>query len=265
VEVLIAGSAGTEQSPRLSIVIPAYNEERRLGPTLHRLHEYLSTQEYHWEIVVVSNGSTDDTAGLVRRCADEVPNLRLIDLPERGKGIASRSGALQSSGEIIFLCDADLSMPPHSLAAFLDVIETADIVVGSREAAGSKRYSEPWHRHFMGRVFNRLVQIVAVKGIEDTQCGFKALRHQAAYDLFTQQRLNGFAFDVELLYLARKYGYRVEELGIEWYFDDDTRVRPGIDTLGMVKELLMIRIRDSFGGYRARATSPATGRGDIGG
>jgi glycosyltransferase involved in cell wall biosynthesis len=263
--VLIAGSAGAERSPRLSIVIPAYNEERRLGLTLHRLHEYLSTQDYCWEIVVVSNGCTDDTAGLVNRLADEVPNLRLIDLPERGKGIASRAGATQSSGEIIFLCDADLSMPPHSLAAFLDVIETADIVVGSREAAGSKRYSEPWLRHFMGRVFNWLVQTIAVKGIEDTQCGFKALRHQAAHDLFTQQRLNGFAFDVELLYLARKYGYRIEELGIEWYFDDDTRVRPGIDTLGMVKELLMIRIRDSFGGYRPRSTSPATGRGDIGG
>jgi dolichyl-phosphate beta-glucosyltransferase len=265
VEVLIAGSAGTEQSPRLSIVIPAYNEERRLGPTLRRLHEYLSAQDYRWEIVVVSNGSTDDTAGLVRRFSDEVPNLRLIDIPERGKGIASRTGSLQSSGEIIFLCDADLSMPPHSLAAFLDVIETVDVVVGSREASGSKRYSEPWHRHFMGRVFNRLVQAIAVKGIEDTQCGFKALRRQAAYDLFTQQRLNGFAFDVELLYLAQKYSYRIEEIGVEWHFDDDTRVRPGIDTLGMVKELLMIRVRDSFGGYRARATLPEPGRGDIGG
>ena len=117
----------------------------------------------------------------------------------------------------------------------------------------------------MGRVFNRLVQAIAVKGIEDTQCGFKALRREAAIDLFSEQRLNGFAFDVELLYLARKYGYRIEELGIEWHFDDDSRVRPGIDTLGMVKELIMIRVRDAFGMYRTRATAAAPGRGDIGG
>jgi dolichyl-phosphate beta-glucosyltransferase len=263
--VHIAGPDGIGQSPRLSIVIPAFNEERRLGSTLHRLHEYLSSQDYSWDIVVVNNGSTDDTAGLVRRCAAEVPNLRLIDIAERGKGIASRTGVLQCNGEIIFLCDADLSMPPHSLASFLEMVEKADVVVGSREAAGSRRYEEPWHRHLMGRVFNRLVQIIAVKGIDDTQCGFKALRRGAAHDLFTQQRLNGFAFDVELLYLAQKYGYQIEEIGIDWYFNDDTRVRPGIDTLGMVKELLTIRIRDSFGGYRARASSPAPGRGDIGG
>lgn len=264
-EVPIAGSPGTEQSPCLSIVIPAYNEGRRLETTLHRLHEYLLTQDYRWDIVVVSNGSTDDTAALVRRLADEVPNLRLIDLPERGKGIASRTGALQSKGDIVFLCDADLSMPPQTLSAFLHHIESADVVVGSREASGSKRHMEPWRRHVMGRVFNRLVQAIAVKGIEDTQCGFKAFRRQAAYDLFTQQRLNGFAFDVELLYLAQKYDYRIEEIGIEWYFDDDTRVRPGIDTLGMVTELLMIRIRDAFGVYRARTPSPTPERGDLGG
>ncbi len=264
-EVLIAGSAGLEQTPRLSIVIPAFNEEHRLGPTLRRLREYLASQEYSWEMLVVSNGSTDDTAGLVVRSAAEVPHLQLIDIPERGKGIASRTGVLQSRGDIVFLCDADLSMPPESLAAFLEAIERVDIVAGSREASGARRFREPWHRHFMGRVFNRLVQAIAVKGIEDTQCGFKALRREAAIDLFSEQRLNGFAFDVELLYLARKYGYRIEELGIEWHFDDDSRVRPGIDTLGMVKELVMIRVRDAFGMYRTRATSAAPGRGDIGG
>lgn len=264
-EVLIARPAGSDQTPRLSIVIPAYNEEHRLGPTLRRLHEYLSAQDYSWEILVVSNGSTDDTAGLVHRCATDMPDLQLIDIPERGKGIASRTGALQSRGEVVFLCDADLSMPPQSLASFLTLIDRADIVAGSREASGAKRFREPWHRHFMGRVFNRLVQTIAVAGIEDTQCGFKALRRHVAFDLFSEQRLNGFAFDVELLYLARKYGYRVEELGIEWHFDDDTRVRPGVDTLGMVKELLMIRIRDALGGYRAQTASTAPGRGDIGG
>jgi dolichyl-phosphate beta-glucosyltransferase len=265
VEVLIAGSPDPGKTPYLSIVIPAYNEEHRLEPTLRRLHAYLATQDYSWEVLVVSNGSTDGTSGVVRRLAAEVPNLQSIDIPERGKGIASRAGVLQSRGDVVFLCDADLSMPPQSLAAFLHEIERVDIVAGSREASGSQRFQEPWHRHFMGRVFNRLVQTIAVKGIEDTQCGFKAIRRAAAHDLFSEQRLNGFAFDVELLYLAQKYGYRVAELGIDWHFNDDSRVRPGIDTLGMIKELIMIRIRDAFGLYRARATSVAPGRGDIGG
>jgi len=232
---------------------------------LHRLHEYLSAQEYSWEMLVVSNGSSDDTAGQVSRSAAEIPNLRLIDIPQRGKGIASRTGVLNSAGDIVFLCDADMSMPPANLAAFLRAIERVDVVAGSREATGACRIEEPWHRHVMGRVFNRLLQAIALKGIEDTQCGFKALRREAALDLFSEQRLAGFAFDVEVLYLARKYGYRIEELGIEWHFDDDSRVRPGIDTLGMVKELLMIRVRDAFGVYRTPATSAAPGRGDIGG
>lgn len=264
-EVPIAGPAGPAQTPRLSIVIPAFNEEHRLGTTLRRLHEYLTAQDYSWEVLVVSNGSTDDTVGLVARSAAEMPNLLLIDIPERGKGIASRTGVLQSRGDIVFLCDADLSMPPESLSSFLQAIELVDVVAGSREATGARRIQEPWHRHFMGRVFNRLVQAIAVKGIEDTQCGFKALRREAAFDLFSEQRLNGFAFDVELLYLARKYGYRIAELGIEWHFDDDSRVRPGIDTLGMVKELLMIRVRDAFGMYRKHTTAVAPERGDIGG
>ena len=264
-EVPIAGLSGTSHSLRLSVVIPAYNEERRLGPSLQRLIGYLSNQEYGWEIVVVSNGSSDDTAGVVQRTASQSSNIRLIVIPDRGKGIASRTGALQSAGDVIFLCDADLSMPPETLVDFLCRLETADVVVGSREAEGATRYSEPWHRHVMGRVFNRLVQTIAVRGIEDTQCGFKALRREAARDLFSQQRLNGFAFDVELLYLARKYGYRIEELGIHWHFDDDTRVRPGIDTLGMVKELVMIRISDFFGRYRPPGLTASTEQSDLSG
>ncbi|HEX6508404.1 MAG TPA: dolichyl-phosphate beta-glucosyltransferase [Chloroflexota bacterium] len=247
------------------MVVPAYNEERRLPTTLSRLHGYLGDQMFTWEIIVVSNGSTDDTEGLVRRMADTIPNLRLIAIRERGKGIASRVGALQSAGEVVFLCDADLSMPPERLVSFLELIEANDIVVGSREAEGSQRFHEPGHRHLMGRVFNRVVQLVAVRGIRDTQCGFKAFRRETARDLFAQQRITGFAFDVELLYLARKYGYSVEELGIEWYFDEDTRVRPGIDTLRMLTELFLIRLRDATGEYRSQPAKAATRTGDIGG
>jgi dolichyl-phosphate beta-glucosyltransferase len=248
--------------PFLSIVIPAYNEERRLPASLHRLHDYLSQQSYAWEIIVVSNGCTDRTDAVVREAAQTIPHLRLLTLVERGKGLACREGALDSHGEIVFLCDADLSMPPGELALFLQAIEQVDVVVGSREAPGSHRYNEPWHRHLMGRVFNWLVQVVAVKGIQDTQCGFKAFRRPAAQELFSRQVLHGFGFDVELLYLAQKFGYTMQELPIDWYFDADTRVRPGIDSLAMMEELFMLKIRDLLGRYRPSAPR-ATRGGDV--
>lgn len=248
---------GRDKAPYLSIVIPAYNEARRLPVTLNRLHQYLCAQSYLWEIIVVANGCTDDTEDVVRRAALAIPDLRLLSLRERGKGIASKHGALASQGDIIFLCDADLSMPPDNLARFLALAGTVDVIVGSREAPGAHRYHEPWHRHLMGRVFNGLVQWLAVPGIEDTQCGFKAFRRRAAYRLFPHQTLSGFGFDVELLYLARKLGYSVQELPIEWYFDADTRVRPGVDSLAMLGEVFMVRLRDVLGRYGAPLPTPS--------
>lgn len=261
-ETRISRTPARDDSPHLSIVIPAFNEARRLPGTLRRLHAYLAIQTYTWEIIVASNGCTDHTDAVVREAARTVPHLHLLTLAERGKGLATREGAMESRGEIVFLCDADLSMPPEELAEFLEAIETVDIVAGSREAPGSHRYHEPWHRHLMGRVFNWLVQIVAVRGIQDTQCGFKAFRRTAAQELFSRQILKGFGFDVELLYLAQKLGFSVRELPIEWYFDADTRVRPGIDSLNMFGELLMLKVRDLQGRYDAPRSSPASG-GDV--
>ena len=252
-----------ERELKLSIVIPALNEEGRLPRTLTRLVAYLRSRPYAWEIVVVSNGSTDGTDETVVTTARDVPELRLVSIPERGKGIAVRTGIARSSGEIVLLCDADLSMPPETLAEFLEAADRADVVVGSREAAGAVRYSEPRYRHLMGRVFNRLVNVFAVRGIADTQCGFKAFRRSAALHLAGQAVVNGFGFDVELLFLARKFHYTIEEIGIEWHFDADSRVRPGVDTLNMVSEVFMIRFRDVLGRYHA-APSPAASGGDLG-
>jgi dolichyl-phosphate beta-glucosyltransferase len=253
--VAIANASGP-QPLRLSIVIPALNEATRLPSTLRRLDAYLTEQSYDWEIIVVSNGSTDGTETIVDALRGEMTRLRVISIAQRGKGVACRVGALESRGEALFLCDADLSMPPHHLDTFLRLLEGADIVVGSREAPGSHRFSEPWHRHVMGRVFNRVVQLVAVPGVNDTQCGFKMFRQSVARDLFAQQTLTGFGFDVELLYLARKYGYPITELGINWHFDSDTRVRPGIDTLAMLREIMMVRINDLRGLYRRPPVAP---------
>jgi dolichyl-phosphate beta-glucosyltransferase len=257
---LIPGSDGDPKTVSLSIVIPAYNEARRLPSTIRRLREYLGGQDYSWEIIVVANGCTDGTAGTVRGLQTEPQTIRLLELEQRGKGLAARSGALASCGDVVFLCDADLSMPPERLETFMQVIECADVVAGSREAHGARRFEEPWHRHVMGRVFNRLVQLVAVPGIHDTQCGFKAFRRGAALDLFGQQTVVGWGFDVELLFLARRYGYVVEELGIDWFFDADTRVRPGIDTLQMLRELIAIRLRNLRGQYRAAGVTQPTPR-----
>lgn len=258
----ITNTSILEGAPYLSIVIPAYNEARRLPPTLNRLHAYLREQRFDWEILVISNGSTDGTEGVVERAAADIPNLRLVSLTERGKGLATKTGALRSNGQIVFLCDADLSMPPEEIAAFLQEIESFDVVVGSREAPGARRYREPWHRHLMGRVFNQLVQLLAVRGIDDTQCGFKAFRRGAAQAVFSQQTLRGFGFDVEVLFLARRFGYEIRELPIDWYFDPDTRVRPGVDSLEMLGEVLMIRIRDARGQYHAPRSAVAAGGED---
>ncbi|HZS93450.1 MAG TPA: dolichyl-phosphate beta-glucosyltransferase [Chloroflexota bacterium] len=235
--------------PDLSIVIPAYNEAQRLPPSLWRLAAYLADAPYRFEIVVVSNGSDDGTEDVVRGLVPAIPGLRLVVETRRGKGLAVRRGIEASRGQIVLLCDADLSMPPEHISDFLASLAHVDVVVGSREAPGARRIGEPWHRHVMGRVFNALVRGLAVPGIDDTQCGFKAFRRDAAETLARRQTINGFGFDVELLYLARKYGYRMKELPITWHFDPASRVRPGIDTFHMLRELITIRLRDLRGAY----------------
>jgi dolichyl-phosphate beta-glucosyltransferase len=242
--------------PRLSIIIPAHNEARRLPRTLDRLHAYLTEQPYTWEIIVVSNASEDATEDIVRAYAERIPGLQLISLTGRGKGLAVRAGAIRSWGEVVFICDADLSMPPETLARFMEEIEMHDVVVGSREAPGARRFDEPGNRHVMGRVFNHFVQTLVVRGIADTQCGFKAFRRDAGDHLFGQQFVTGWGFDVELLYLARKFGYTITEIPIDWYFDADSRVRPGVDTLNMVTEVLMIRLRDLLRRYKPPKVAP---------
>ncbi|MBI2846909.1 MAG: glycosyltransferase family 2 protein [Chloroflexi bacterium] len=224
----------------LSIVIPAYNEEKRILPTLQSIMDYLEKQAYPWEVIVVDDGSIDTTAELVEEFASNHKGVHLIRNPHRGKGYAVKTGMLAARGEYRFLCDADLSMPIEQLSRFIALGEH-DVAIGSREVAGARRIEEPAYRHIMGRVFNWLVRLLAVPGIRDTQCGFKGFRATAAKQLFPLQRLDGFGFDVEILFLAQKHRLRIVEVPIDWYYNKESRVHPIRDTLRMLREILSIR------------------------
>ena len=227
--------------PFLSVVIPTFNEEFRICGTISRVIEYLSAQDYPWEIVVADDGSVDQTTRLVGPKTVHYPNIRILHLPHRGKGWAVKNGMLASQGEFRLLCDADLSVPIEQVERLLPPFgPDADIVLGSREAPSALRVGEPSRRHFMGRAFNRLVAWMAVPGLSDTQCGFKCFRSEAAQDLFSKITLNGFAFDVEIFHLARKRGMTYSEVGVDWYYRTQSKVRPLRDSLTMLVDLLTI-------------------------
>ena len=235
----------------LSIVIPAFNEELRISDSLEQIVRFLTSQDYTWQVLVADDGSTDATARLVTKFAQAHPNIRLLNLPHRGKGWAVKNGMIEATGQYRFLCDADLSMPIEQVERFLPPhLAGTDVAIGSRQAPGSRRIGEPGRRHLMGRVFNLLVRLLAVPGVEDTQCGFKCFRGEAAQDLFQRQKLHGFAFDAEVLFLAGKEGLVLLEVPIDWYYRERSKVRPFRDSLNMTLDLFRIRWRYLRGGYR---------------
>jgi len=246
-----------EMRPFLSIVIPAHNEERRLPLSLPKIDKFLAAQSYTAEVVVVENGSTDRTIEVTREFAAQHPYVRLFQETTRGKGLAVRRGMLEACGSYRFICDADLSMPIEEINKFLPPqIDNFDLAIGSREAAGSRRYNEPYHRHLMGRVLNWIVKLAAVRGFEDTQCGFKMLTGAAANDLFSVQQMAGIGFDVETLFIAKRRGYRITEVPINWYFDPDSRMKLVKDTLHILREIADIRRNWKKGVYAPRNDDP---------
>jgi dolichyl-phosphate beta-glucosyltransferase len=237
-------------APWLSVIIPAYNEERRLPATLDKLLAYLAGRPFSHDVWVVDNGSTDRTADVVREYARRHPSLHLEQIAVRGKGAAVRTGMLRAKGSFRFLCDADMSMPVEEFERFYPpCLEDADVAIGSREALGSRRYDEPGYRHLTGRVFSLAVKLLVMRGFEDTQCGFKCFRAAAAEDLFSRQRFNGWSFDVEVLYLARRRGFGIREVPVSWYYQADSRIRLAKDSLNMFADLLRIRWFDLRGMY----------------
>jgi len=193
-------------------------------------------------VIVAENGSTDKTFEVAQKFAERHKNLRVIHNEERGKGGAVQCGVREADGEYVFICDADLSMPVEEISKFLPpALKDFDIAIGSREAPGAVRYNEPYYRHLTGRVFNMLIRLMVLPNLQDTQCGFKCLRAEVARDIFPFQTLTGWAFDVELLYIAHHHGYRILEIPIDWVFNADSKVRVLRDSWRMFIDLLVIR------------------------
>ena len=237
-------------TPFLSIVIPAHNEEQRLPPSLEKIHAFLSAQSFEPEVVIVENGSHDLTFEVASQYAARFPYLRVLRETCRGKGRAVRTGMLAARGQYRFICDADLSMPIEQVLRFVPpVLSAPAVAIASREAPGSARIGEPTYRHWIGRVFNSVVRLMALPGLQDTQCGFKCFRGDVAEQIFPLQTLDGMSFDVEVLYIARRKGIAIQEVPIDWYFDADSRVRLLQDSLRMFTDLLTIRRNAAQGRY----------------
>jgi dolichyl-phosphate beta-glucosyltransferase len=238
-------------TPALSLVIPAYNEQARLPYTLSEIERYVCDAHLDCEVIVVDNGSRDATSVVVQQAASRFPRLRLMRTDRRGKGVAVRTGVLAAQGGVVLFADADLSWSVEDLSRFYRMVDQdqAPIVIGSREGFGARRIGEPVYRHLMGRVFNRFVQAMAVPGVEDSQCGFKAFSRMAARAIFSRQRIEGFGFDVEVLYLARRLGYAITVVPLHWEHKENSRVMPVRDTVSMLLDIVRVRLNESRGRY----------------
>jgi dolichyl-phosphate beta-glucosyltransferase len=238
--------------PQYSIIIPAYNESARLGATLDRVLNYVSSEQWDAEIIVVNDGSRDNTADLVRQYATTNPHLRLLENPgNRGKGYSVRNGMLNASGEILLFSDADLSAPIEEAPKLFEAIHAgADVAIGSRWLRPElQTQRQSLLRQFYGRAFNVALRVVLGLNIKDTQCGFKAFTRSAARKIFPQQQIERWGFDPELLYLARKSGMKIAEVPVAWAHVEGTRISPLRDGLRMFGEVLRIRWNATTGKY----------------
>ncbi len=226
----------------LSIIVPAHNEESRLADTLMQLNDFCGLQSFSTEIIIAENASVDNTLGIANDFASRYPGIIVLHDDRPGKGLAVQTGMLAAQGEYRFICDADLSMPVQEIIRFLPpLLEEVDIAIASREAPGAIRYNEPPMRHFVGRVFNNMVRLIILPGLQDTQCGFKCFSQKAAETLFPLQTVTGWTFDVEILAIAQRLGFRIVEVPIPWYYFGNSKVRVLQDSVKMALDLFRIR------------------------
>ena len=231
--------------PSISIVIPAFNEGERLAPSLERVLSFVRQREWEAEIIVVDDGSRDHTADIARRFAQSSSGMvRMLQNPgNRGKGYSVRNGMLHATGEIILFTDADLSSPIEEASKLIQAIEAgADIAIGSRWARSElQTQRQSLARQLLGRIFNGLLRVLLRLDFKDTQCGFKAFRRAAAQAIFPLQRIEGWGFDAEILFLAQEMGFKVTEVPVLWGHDARTRINPLVDGARMVSEMMRIR------------------------
>ena len=247
--------------PSLSLIIPAYNEAGRIEATIRTATAYLTSQAYDTELIVVDDGSTDDTATLAAALLATLPGGRILRIPHAGKAAAVRAGLQASAKQLVAFCDADLATP----LCFLEELRRAvasgcDIAIGSREGAGARRVGEPIYRHLMGRGFNLIVRALVLPDIQDTQCGFKLFRREALLAMLERSRLYRHsrqlhgprvtAFDVELLVVGRLLGYRVCEIPVTWNYGHQSKVNPARDTWHNLRDVIQVRLNLWRGRYR---------------
>ncbi len=240
------------QYPRYSIVIPAFNEQARIPATLRSVVECVRAQGWSAEVIVVNDGSTDETAAIVRDFALNAPEVRLLENPHNcGKGYSVRSGILHALGDIVMFTDADLSSPMEEAKDLFGAIaKGADIAIGSRWLATSRQtHRQPLYRRFFGRCFNALTRMVMDLPFADTQCGFKAFTRAAAQTVFQLQTIERWGFDPEILFIALKRGYHIQEVPVSWAHDARTRISYLRDGLQMLKELAIVRWNALMGRY----------------
>ena len=241
------------EAPGISVVIPAYNEQDRIVPTLAAIHDYLTRWLPRFELIVVDDGSTDATCQVVADFAAQHPNVALVaNYPNRGKGHAVRTGMLLARGDLVLFSDADLATPIEELESLSEAVrEGADVAVGSRALKSSVLATrQPWYRVLAGQTLNRFVRWLVVPGIRDTQCGFKLFRRDASHDLFKRSLEDGFGFDIEVLHLSHRLGYKIAEVPIQWHHREGSKVRMVRDSLRMLGTIATIRMR--AGSYTAK-------------
>lgn len=237
-------------TPLLSIIVPAYNEAKRLPATLPQITHFVGQQKFPIEVIVVNNNSSDNTREIAKEFAKRFRYIRVLDEPRQGKGAAVRTGLKAGVGEYLFIADADLSMPINEVSKFIPPQQNEyDVAIGSREVEGAVRYDEPEYRHLMGRVYNLIVRLFAVPGFQDTQAGFKCFKREAARLIIDRQTVDGWAFDVELLYIAQRHNCKIIEVPIEWHYQPNSRINPLRDSYEMFLEVFKIRRKGARGVY----------------
>jgi dolichyl-phosphate beta-glucosyltransferase len=242
----------SDASPELSIIIPAYNEALRLPRTLDRVRAWIEASRIPAEVIVVDDGSRDETARVVNERAAQWPELRLVSNPgNRGKGYSVRHGAMEAHGDALLFTDADLSAPIEEAAKLLSALATHDAAIGSR--ALDRRVIEVHQsrlREIAGMIFNLVVRALLGLSFADTQCGFKAFKRERCMILFERQKIERFGFDPELLYLAKRFGLKVAEIPVRWAHDPGTRISMARDSIGMFGEIWSVRWNAWMGRYR---------------